>query len=580
MAEAKLKMWVPWSVLTNTPRGTVEEFRTLLKKYSPSSLLKACARLSVAFNYGPDGRTVADDPTTQKWIPELFAPQMAQKAVFFTNQGRPIFFQAQLRYLGAEVIRLDPQSNEDLPIVPNGMLGEILLRAGELLYKPHVQLTDDYDVMANLIAEFLPIYEITSPTDPFFQLLRFEIFLTIIIPKLAAKYQLFDVGVEFKKLFRFPIETYTNFIASFALRAQRTRSATTAPDAAIDASLRHEWFKNTTLTSEQIDQMFKTLSFELSDLSPQSDPVGYADFEFLRDRPYLSQNGEMFLLDYEFALTKLESAAVWRVLRSLPENKQLGYLSFWGYVFEEYIVWLFETYASKTLNVFYSSPTYEENGDTKQLCDAVIVCGSTAILVEAKLATCPVGVKYSGDYKKMKKYLEDKLVDGAPGRVGVSQLLNAVRTIVKSPEQFASWLPGITKIIPVIITKDDIGSSWVANAYLNKRFKSQLSNKKHRKYAVTPLVSMSISSLERLMWALKDKPFSEILEQRIKSDGNLASPFEAASDYVARGMAPKLHAHVEAFKTLAEKLVKDFGMKDEEVSQSAMTDDSVIKAKT
>jgi len=78
---------------------------------------------------------------------------------------------------------------------------------------------------------------------------------------------------------------------------------------------------------------------------------------------------------------------------------------------------------------------------------------------------------------------------------------------------------------------------------------------------------------------LKDKPFSEILEQRIKSDGNLASPFEAASDYVARGMAPKLHAHVEAYKTLAEKLVKDFGMKDEEVSQPAMTDDSVIKGK-
>jgi hypothetical protein len=118
----------------------------------------------------------------------------------------------------------------------------------------HVQLTDDYDVMANLIAEFLPIYEITSPTDPFFQLLRFEIFLTIIIPKLAAKYQLFDVGVEFKKLFGFPIETYTNFIASFALHAQKTRSATTAPDAAIEVSLRHEWFKNTTLTSEQIDQ--------------------------------------------------------------------------------------------------------------------------------------------------------------------------------------------------------------------------------------------------------------------------------------------------------------------------------------
>jgi len=571
-------MWVPWSELIGSPHGTVEEFRTILGKYAPSSLLKASARLSVAFNYGLEGRTVADTATTLKWIPELFTPDVMEKTRSFTGQDRPLFFQAQLRYLDAEVIRLNPASSEGLPVVPNHMLGEILLRAGELLYKPHVQLADEYDAMANLIAEFLPTYEITSPMDPFFQFLRFYIFLTKIIPKMAAHLKLFDVNVEFEKLFGFSLGRYTNFIASVALHAQQARKTTTSPDAAINASFQQIWFKNTTLTVEEIEQMFKTVCFSLAELAPQSDPIGYADFEFLRDRPYLLHEHEMFLLDYEFALTKLESAVVWRILRTLPEKKKLDSLSFWGYVFEEYVTWLFDIYASKTLNVVHKSPTYIENGNTKQLCDVVIVCGSTAIMIEAKLATCPVGVKYSADYLKMRKYLEDKLVTGTgTRRVGVSQLLNAIHIIVKVPEQFSLWLPGIKKLIPVIVTKDDIGSSWVVNAYLNRRFKDQLNNKKHKKYVVTPLVSMSISSMERLMWALKDKPFSEIVEQRIQSDKALASPFEAASDFVAQGVAPKLHAHVEAYKELADELVKDFGMEKGDVGQLEITDD--LKAK-
>jgi hypothetical protein len=187
-------------------------------------------------------------------------------------------------------------------------------------------------------------------------------------------------------------------------------------------------------------------------------------------------------------------------------------------------------------------------------------------------------VKYSADYKKMRMYLEDKLVTGAgTHRVGVSQLLNAIHTLVKIPEQFSSWLPGIKKLIPVIVTKDDIGSSWVVNAYLNRRFKDQLSNKKHKKYVVTPLVSMSVSSMERLMWALKDRPFTEIVEQRIQSDKGLASPFEAASDFVAQGTAPQLHTHVEAYKELADELVKDFGMEKGDVSQLEITGDPKAK---
>lgn len=157
-------------------------------------------------------------------------------------------------------------------------------------------------------------------------------------------------------------------------------------------------------------------------------------------------------------------------MRKLPENEKEPFLSFWGHVFEEYVVWIFETYADPTLNVLHSGPLYVSSTD--QICDSIIICGDTAVLIEAKLATCKASVRYSGDYLRVTEYLEDRLVTGA----GVCQLLSAVKTIGGSPEKLPDWLKGIKKIIPVIITKDDVGSSWVVNAYLSRRFKDQLSS--------------------------------------------------------------------------------------------------------
>src|SRR5664280_2292903 len=125
-----IRTWVTWHELTDTPRGTLEEFRIELRKYSRSSILKACSRLSVLFRYGPDGETAADPKVTAYWIPILFPPGLVSRLLAYAQQERVIFFQAQLRYLAVEVIRLDAAAGEDLPVVANNALGELLLRAG------------------------------------------------------------------------------------------------------------------------------------------------------------------------------------------------------------------------------------------------------------------------------------------------------------------------------------------------------------------------------------------------------------------------------------------------------------------
>src|SRR5437868_11906941 len=118
-----MRTWLPWSELAKTPRLTLGEFRSVLCQYPRSALLIACARLSVIFNYGPEAETTVNEEATAKWIPILFPPNLVPQVKSFAAQGRVIFFQGQLRYLAAEVMRLEHAHREDSTFVPDAALG-------------------------------------------------------------------------------------------------------------------------------------------------------------------------------------------------------------------------------------------------------------------------------------------------------------------------------------------------------------------------------------------------------------------------------------------------------------------------
>ena len=90
-----------------------------------------------------------------------------------------------------------------------------------------------------------------------------------------------------------------------------------------------------------------------------------------------------------------------------------------------------------------------------------------------------------------------------------------------------------------------------------------MNRKKCKRYVITPLVSMSASTLERSLAALKEHAFSDILEDRIRSDRKLGRPFEAASSYVPPGPARGAFKHREIIDSLSSELIADFGITDE-----------------
>jgi hypothetical protein len=102
----------------------------------------------------------------------------------------------------------------------------------------------------------------------------------------------------------------------------------------------------------------------------------------------------------------------------------------------------------------------------------------------------------------------------------------------------------------------------MTTTYLNARFKQLLGTEKIDNGLVTPLLGMSVATLERAVYSLTETALSDILEDRIKEDPLLGRPFEAASTYIHRGMPRRMSKHIEILHLLAQELGKDFQLRD------------------
>jgi hypothetical protein len=389
--------------------------------------------------------------------------------------------------------------------------------------------------------------------------LRFYIFLTVNIPRLPPEKRIFEVDKLFEDHFGFELTTFRQFMHAFGMHAMMKRMDEKPSRGTEDCGLRISTFKNATVSHELINAMFATVSFSWESLKKAKKAKGYADFDFLKDQPYFRFKEALYCLDYEFGMGKLESSVIWRIVKeTMDKNKGNEYLGYWGYVFEDYVAWLFETYSFPKFNKVYPSPKYVDDS-SKEICDTIIICGSIAVLIESKLATCASTIRYGGDYAAMRAFLEERLVT----TVGVHQLRTAIDNLTSLPtHSLPAWLAGVTKFIPVIITKDDIGSCMYVNKYLNDRFEGDLNRKKYKPFSICPLVSMSIASLERCMKELRIRQFSEVLQQRIKANRDMIWTFEMASKYVGRGPARNLPEHSAILHKYSEEMIAGLGLHD------------------
>jgi len=162
------------------------------------------------------------------------------------------------------------------------------------------------------------------------------------------------------------------------------------------------------------------------------------------------------------------------------------------------------------------------------VCDGLVISGTTAVFIESKGGFIRGDAKYGGDPAVLKAEIDKKYVD--PN--GVFQIARSIAKALRQPNRPLIRdvdLSGIRTVIPLLVTRDDVGDGFFVNSYLNSRFDEirQTSNLNREIAPVhcTKLISVSVDIAEKLSPYLVDTRIGEILAGRLMADPLLLTPF-------------------------------------------------------
>ena len=383
------------------------------------------------------------------------------------------------------------------------------------------------DRVVSAILGLIPAVEANRVTSYVQTMARSVLMFTRFVEPRRNLPNFFDAYRLFEDATSLPLETF--FVLLFASlsrfgKPEKIRESTNFADFAIPPT----WFSSTKVPTENIQSFLAAMSHPIEELAQnivRTNP-GAHNFVLLKDKPLVSDGVGYFPIDFDFLTEKFYSGVFWSINSHLPNERRKNFHAFWGEVFEDYLNWLLSSSCSGKANRFYKDPRYENNPE-EQVCDGLIVCDRTAILIEYKGSTFRATSKYGESFEQIKHELEEKLVEGTPdSKKGVKQLIPAVERLCRreNPDSIRSVdLSFVTTVLPLIIIRDELGSTPGLGMYLNSRFQEMKPKRLFR--AVLPLFCLSANDMERLTPYLIDVRLDKILLGWQRQDKGLFKSF-------------------------------------------------------
>jgi hypothetical protein len=262
---------------------------------------------------------------------------------------------------------------------------------------------------------------------------------------------------------------------------------------------------------------------------------------------------------------KMESGVFWSVNGQVDPKKRDQFHAFWGAVFEHYASWLISSSVDGEVNKFFPNPRYSTNG--LEVCDGIVLSGTSAILIEYKGSTLTAKGKYGGDPSGLDAELKKKFVGTQEARKGVRQLADAIDKLFGRNARDQIYGIDLTKtenVIPLLLTRDDIGSAFNFSAYLNYQFQELIRGTDFTRI-VTPLSAVSVDDVEVLAPYLVDIPLSEVLMARVAGDKELVFPLWLGDNAVLSKLESRPSAPLTAeIEKLGEICRARLGLPDDE----------------
>lgn len=546
----------------NGSRSTIEEFRTKLSELSRDSVVYMCSAINCVLHKSGN----PDIETHDRLLGEAFPTSVLnlfRELRRNSDAPRLAFHRRQLLYTIKEAILRCPVIGRDARTMPYwGGLGRVLLMASDHLhFGLPVGFYSENDVLTSM-AEMVSTAEYSGRESTVLTgIARSTLLLSTIAERLRSRPEYVDVATLFEKGSGIPLQLYQT-LAMAVLSKYLTLDWERFSHDPNAFFVGEEWFK--TADFQHLAEALKFLdgvSSSIEDLKNEitARNLGRDDYTAMRSRPLLLNAGRKYPFDTVFLIDKLEMGPFWIASRTTSGKDTDRLHSFWGLLFEEYINWLLESSISPATNELHPSPSFSTG---EQICDSLIVCGESLVLIESKGGIFRGSAKYAGDPCTLHEEIDKQFVGTDRKRKGASQLAHSIRRLFEktSHENIPDVdMSRIRKIFPLLVIRDDIADAPLLSHYLYLKFRQLAPRKNIRPRIVTPLFCMSASDFELISAYLSDVALSDLLEIKYRRDPQMLAPFGVHDgDIVDRYGVRRNGALEKTFASVMDEMKRQF----------------------
>lgn len=498
------------------------QFQERLSQFSVRQVLHLCSAMNALLRH-------PTEPMNQKahdaLVLHLFPQRVARS--FLAQKERYVLHRQIILFMAQNALLHCSENERHFDQNDYWELGLLFLMGLDLMPAALPPSNNDFERWIRFIVHFIPIQETTVFHEVEYKIARSYVMTNQTFKKLQNKNGYLDIGKEFTSSTGLSLEDFFALILATLSRFYQFNEEELARNP-LNYAISKKWFSSTKIPEDVVSLFLRELSASTSEIAAEvrNRNYGPTDFTALKKKPLFKEGDNLFPLDFDFLAEKAETTIYWNILSKLPKEQQGSFQSFWGTIFEQYVADLLLSSSDPSFNAVYPFPklTTDKN---RELCDALVVCDTAAILIECKGSMFRAEAKYKGNIKLLESEIIKKFVENKGKPEGIGQLAEAVKRIASADRSNVCEhvnLRHVTTLFPMLITKDDIGGVVGFNKYLDEKFHVLIPDRKKYTLSIAPLICVPCDALEYWCSYLREIALSRVLTSHLKSQQNISDP--------------------------------------------------------
>jgi len=540
---AELYSYISYSLLRPEVTPSFRYFLNQLKKFDIFETIILLSKLNLLMSEKKYG----GNPYFQRYLYKYFLNDYhREKVESFLKKERErsfLFHRHQLLFLLKNVFLYCgslPNINFRIPAVKE-RLGKCCLLANDFLSLLKVRDEDLRDAGIEekkevLWKELLPSYELSVPSGLMFDIGRIRLFFKKVLPKLQDAKTYIDIDSKFKEYSGYSLDDYMFFIfAILTLYRIRRDEIIKNPNAIFIEG--ENFTRHAKIQREDIVRFLDLLSipyeqYKAEILDSKDLNLNYGFLPFRKYPLARILQGKYICIDFNFILEKISNGIFWMINDNLPKSERGKFHTFWGNIFESYLLHFFEETELINKGIFIPKPLFD--GSRDEVADGMMDFGEDLILFEFKFTILTQESKYSSSKDELVNELKLKFEKNQKGEwKGYGQLANNINKLFSKDRGLACKYINkekVKRVYPILITYEHLFNAPFTNHFMNRYFQNLIDfSSIEERVEIKPLVIFTIEDFEAAQPFLKE--FPRLIQERLEYDKELDISF---SDFLRR----------------------------------------------